>query len=67
MSLLKLADEYKKQSDILDKKIANLKRQRRKYSGQELSNLNRKIKVYENMQLDCISMYNDLLHYYDKD
>lgn len=67
MNLQKLADEYKEQSDMLNKKIAMLKVQRCNASGQDLFNLNKRISMYENMQLDCVSMYNTLLHYYDED
>lgn len=67
MNLQKLADEYKKQSDKLNKKIAELKAQRCNVSGQDLYNLNKRINMYENMHFDCVSTYNTLLHYYDED
>lgn len=66
MSLQKLAEEYKNQAEILERKLIKLRKERNSIKGESLYAINKKINMLENMKFDCICQYNQLNNYYDK-
>ena len=65
-SITELAEEYRGNAERLDRRIRQLKLQRRDTVGQSLYDLNQRIVCYEEMRDSMIATANALAHYYDE-
>lgn len=67
MTIDELSLEYEKQYRILKAKMEGLKPLLYIYTGKELYNLRKRLKVYEDMALECKATYKILNSYYDEE
>ncbi len=66
MNLTELAIEYKNQADAIGRKLIKLNEEVKTMQGEELYRARKRIYQLENMQMECMSVYNTLINYYDK-
>ncbi len=67
MTIDELAEEYEKEYQKLCNKIEGLRPLLSIYSGQDLMNLRKKIRIYYDMALECRATYKILSAYYGDD
>lgn len=66
MNLTELAIEYKNQAETISKKLLSLNEEIKTMQGEELYRTRKRIYHLQNMQMECMSIYNTLIDYYDK-
>ncbi len=66
MNLTELAIEYKNQAEAISRKLVKLNEEIKTMQGSELYRAKKRIYHLQNMQMECMSIYNTLIDYYDK-
>ena len=66
MNLTELAIEYKNQAEAISRKLVKLNEEIKTMQGSELYRAKKRIYHHQNMQMECMSIYNTLIDYYDK-
>lgn len=66
LNLTELAIEYKNQAEAISRKLLALNEETKTMQGEELYRTRKRIYHLQNMQMECMSIYNTLIDYYDK-
>lgn len=66
LNLTELAIEYKNQAEAISRKLLALNEEIKTMQGEELYRTRKRIYQLQNMQMECMSIYNTLIDYYDK-